>query len=430
MIERRRLQQQEEQPRREKAEANRLKLTKAVIDRRECPAVGQQVIWDKEQKGLSVLMSKSVKSFRATYRLRGRTLTTVIGRVGEMDLDEARDTVSQYRRDARKGIDPKGPKPGEKTFEQVVDDFIEKYAKPNQRRWYQVQGVLKRCTPLLKRPFDAIELAEVMTMLDDLAVKKKHPYAASVALSHLKTLWKWAKSRGFVKATIFVDVTSDFERRRRNRVYSDDEIKRIWKAAEAMPSPVETAYYKVLLLLAPRISSLAWMRRSHMTFDDKSNPTLWTVPYELTKSTKRVKDPTAEPRIYHVPLPSMVQRILKPLLSKAQQPDDLVFPGLPIRRTKDQGFDMLTHRLTRHLINGGAPKDFFAHAFRHTMASWFKVNGASEYERSLLLNHSSSSVTEGYSHGTPHKLKLELLERWAVHVEALITPAEGVAVLR
>ena len=47
-----------------------------------------------------------------------------------------------------------------------------------------------------------------------------------------------------------------------------------------------------------------------------------------------------------------------------------------------------------------------------------------------MLNHSGSgSVTARYSHGLPLNLKRELLEKWADHIESLISP-EGVAVLR
>ena len=62
-----------------------------------------------------------VKSFPATYRLRGKTLTTVIGRVGEIELEEPRDICGQYRRDTRKVIDPKAPKPGTPTYADIVD---------------------------------------------------------------------------------------------------------------------------------------------------------------------------------------------------------------------------------------------------------------------------------------------------------------------
>jgi hypothetical protein len=63
-------------------------------------------------------------------------------------------------------------------------------------------------------------------------------------------------------------------------------------------------------------------------------------------------------------------------------------------------------------------------------ATWLETQGCSEREHGLVLNHSRSSVTVGYSHGHATKPKLELLEKWAAHVEALVTPAEGVAVPR
>jgi integrase len=426
-----------------KAEPLRVKkLTKSIVDKLEngarfkvgkvdlvCPAEGQFVVWE-EGTGFSVLVSESVKSYRATYRLRGKTVSWVFARVGEMEVDDARDECGRHRHLAqRKGIDPKGPKPGEQTFAEVAAEYVEKYCKPNQRRWSQVDGALKRCTPLLKRPFDAIELGEVMRYLDDLATK--HPAAATVTLSHLKNLWRWAKTRGYVKGlSIFVDVKADFEKRRRERVYSDDEVKAIWKAAEAMPVPVETAFFKVLLLLAPRIASLAFMKREHLTIDDKGNPVVWITPHELTKSTKRVKDPSAKPRIYITPLPLMVQRILKPLLAKAPEGDDLVFKGLPIRRTKDGSPDLETQRLVRWLVKGGAAQDFKAHSMRHTVATWLENEGASEWERGLVLNHSGSTVTAGYSHGHATKLKLELLTKWTAHVEGLVSGGANVSVLR
>jgi hypothetical protein len=47
----------------------------------------------------------------------------------------------------------------------------------------------------------------------------------------------------------------------------------------------------------------------------------------------------------------------------------------------------------------------------------------------LVLNHSGQGVTAGYSHGYAQKLKLELFQKWAAHVEALLQPF-GAALLR
>ena len=49
--------------------------------------------------------------------------------------------------------------------------------------------------------------------------------------------------------------------------------------------------------------------------------------------------------------------------------------------------------LVDRLVRGGAPKDFTPHALRHTCASWFEDQGASLYERALVLNHAQGGVT-------------------------------------
>ena len=46
-----------------------------------------------------------------------------------------------------------------------------------------------------------------------------------------------------------------------------------------------------------------------------------------------------------------------------------------------------------------------------------------------MLNHSGSGVTAGYLHGHALDLKRELLDKWAKHVEGLVSPS-GAALLR
>jgi hypothetical protein len=46
------------------------------------------------------------------------------------------------------------------------------------------------------------------------------------------------------------------------------------------------------------------------------------------------------------------------------------------------------------------------------VATWLEKQGHSEWERGLVLNHSDSGVTAGYSHGYPLDRKRELLEKW------------------
>jgi len=55
--------------------ANTKNLTKAIIDKVPYPDAGQTIIWEIEQKGLSVLVSKTTKTFRATFRIDHKKAT-------------------------------------------------------------------------------------------------------------------------------------------------------------------------------------------------------------------------------------------------------------------------------------------------------------------------------------------------------------------
>ena len=122
----------------------------------------------------------------------------------------------------------------------------------------------------------------------------------------------------------------------------------------------------------------------------------------------------------------MAQRIIRGLPKAGER----LFPSLFVTKTKAGQPIFEGVPLQRKLKACGGPNDFNYHRARHTLATFLETEGCSEYERALILNHAGSgSVTAGYSHGYPLKLKLDLLTRWAEHVERLVQP-EGVALLR
>ena len=254
-------------------------------------------------------------------------------------------------------------------------------------------------------------------MVDQL-VKDGHGPKAAVTVAWLRKLWRWAFEREIVAAPIMDAVKVRYPKRVRDRTFDDAEIKAIWQAAERLTA-AEAAFVKLALLLAPRKTALAAMRWTDL--DSVDAPTLWTTPPDYTKSRK-----TSLPRRYLTPLPPLAQRILKGL----PQSDERVFPSLMVYRTPAQRPWFDSSRLTRRLLGFGAPEDFALHACRHTLATWLQNKGHSEWECGLVLNHSGTgSVTSNYSHGYPLELKLELLTKWADHVERLVQP-EGVSVLR
>jgi hypothetical protein len=278
-----------------RADACKVTFTELGLQRLRVPKVGQTVIWDsgtKGQSGLSVLSSAGgTKTFRATFALNGRYISAKIGRVGELDLTQARAITLEYRKLAAQGIDPRKPRRANKTvFEDIVAEFVEHYAKPRQRRWDQTEQTLLNCAPLLGRDITTITKQELRELLRGY-VGAGHPYKARTAHSWLKTFFKWCTQEDIVTSSPMEAVTIEIEKRERTRVYTDAEIVATWNAAGKL-DPVESAYTKLLILLAPRTTALAGLLRSHL--DDPTNPTTWTTPWELTKSRKK----TGKKKVY------------------------------------------------------------------------------------------------------------------------------------
>jgi integrase len=177
--------------------------------------------------------------------------------------------------------------------------------------------------------------------------------------------------------------------------------------------------------MAPRKTALACMRYGDL--DNAKNPTRWTTPFEFTKSKKSLSPDQQRQRKYETPLPPLAVRIIKGLPRK--DGSDLVLAGLPgvSINTATQRKRFTGTKLFRKLVKHGAPKDFYPHAMRHTVATWLENQGHSVWERGLVLNHASTGVTAGYSHGHPLELKRMLLGKWAAHVEGLVQPPPVVA---
>jgi integrase len=335
-----------------------------------------------------------------------------IGRHGEMSLGEARALTADYRAQANKGVDPRKPKPSVLTFEDVVDRFIEQWAKPSQRSWQQTERILKQsCKPWLKTAMAEITKADARTLIRGF-INEGHPYKASVTKAWLRKLWRWAAGEDLVAAPIMDALGIPIEKQPHERFYDDAETAAIWNASDCLSDPAHTAYFKLLVLLAPRKSALAGMKWSDIEVKDGHQ--IWTTPHEFTKTKKS----SAKKRVYRTPLPPLAQRILKGL--PRRDGEDRVFATMPLPTTW----------FARQLRAHGAPADFRYHSVRHSVATWLQNNGCSEWEIGLVLNHSGSGVTAGYSHGTPLKLKLELLTRWSDHVASLVQPQEGVTLLR
>ncbi|MBV9311727.1 MAG: hypothetical protein JOZ73_12910 [Solirubrobacterales bacterium] len=265
-----------------------------------------------------------------------------------MSLSEARAQTRTDREDARRGVDPRRPRPRElRLFGEVVGEFIEHYAKARQRTWKQTERVLRvNCADWLDRPMATITRQDAQALLRGF-IADGHPYKASMTMCWIKTLWRWASDEEIIPDDPMHRVKIEVELRPRERVYTDAEIAATWRAAEGL-DPDKSAFVKLVILLAPRKTALAAMQWNHL--DDPSNPTLWTTPHELTKSKKKAN----RRRVYLTPLPPLAQRIIRGLPRSGER----VFPSLPV--AAGDRFSFHGARLLARLVERGAPPDLGA----------------------------------------------------------------------
>jgi integrase len=333
-----------------------------------------------------------------------------------MPLAEARRRCSEARGLAREGKDPRAGDPAKSgSFETVLKDWVarEQIGRRKNKSALKTQSfLLSSCAALLERPVAAIQYSEIEKLLDSIrdgdgAGQEPRPAAAIRIFAHLRDFFNWCSRReGPVQRSPMEGMPRPATPTARDRVYTDAEIRAIWRAADKLDRQ-EGGYVKLILLLALRREELAQAKWSE--FDNAEAPTLLTIPFERTKGKQ-----TRKPLTYLVPLPPLATRIIRSL---PRHDDPRVFGRIDFQRLKGA------------LVAAGAPADFRLHTGRHTVATWLQNAGKNEWERALVLNHASSGITAGYSHGHSTNLKRKLLEEWADYVERLVQPSPGVSVL-
>ena len=123
-----------------------------------------------------------------------------------------------------------------------------------------------------------ITRTDIVRLLDRIADKSGAPMADHV-LAYLRRVMTWHASRSddFRSPIVRGMARTRPSQRRRQRVLSDDEIRAVWRAAEASPSAFGYLV-QFLLLTATRRTEAAAMRRSEVVGND------WIIPQERYKT--------------------------------------------------------------------------------------------------------------------------------------------------
>ncbi len=279
------------------------RITDKLVRDMAAPEKGNRIVYDDAVQGFGVrITAKGARSFILNYRFsdpdvirRSSEYRYTIGSYPAWSVAAAREEAKGWRqkidrgeghplgerREARESV--KRAREAE-TYSEAVEDYIKR--EQQGRRKNATASEVRRA--LLREgkgwqddPVASITASSVRKLLEEIRdgsgkeEAKPRPYLANRMHAYLSLFFKWCAEPGIEKvpASPMIGLRRPWEgEEARQRFYSDDEIKGLWKAADKVGG-IGGAFVKVVLLTGKRKSALAAMR-----WEDLADSGMWTPP--------------------------------------------------------------------------------------------------------------------------------------------------------
>jgi hypothetical protein len=320
-------------------------------------------------------------------------------------ISEAREKARDAIRAIREGRDQNA---GPKTFETVADEWFKRHV---EARGLISAPDLRSCLdrhliPAWRdRDFNSIRRGDVCNLLDSVE-DSNGAVVADFTLAVIRMICNWQVTRDENYTSPIVKGMRRRKPTKRDRVLDDEEIRKVWRVAEA--NGTFGAFVRVALLTAQRREKIASMR-----WDDLSDDGEWQIPVQ-----EREKG-TAGSLI----LPEAALDII------AEQPrfvsNPYVFAG--IGDSYLQGMSKRKAQFDAKL-SGVAP--WTVHDLRRTARSLMSRAGVRPDVGERVLGHAQSGVLGIYDRHEYRTEKANALNVLAGLIESIVHPTDNVIALR
>lgn len=243
--------------------ANKRKLSELFVKRAR-PKSKAHLIWDTKQSGLALRMRPTGnRSWFFIYSRHGRPRWYRIGDAKAIDLADARTLAAEAALAVAKGGDPAADRKAQRsrgTFEELAAQYVREYASKQNKSWKQADTLVRRYVipKWGKLQAAAITRNDVKTLMSDIAA----PVLADQVLAAASAIFTWA-----IKEKLLLENPCRLVDRNptasRERVLSDSEVPKFWRAFDSAGLIAGTAL-KTILLTGQRPGEVAHMRREHI----------------------------------------------------------------------------------------------------------------------------------------------------------------------
>jgi integrase len=397
------------------------KLTAIAVDNAK-PKKGEDGKIERKEisdggSGLYLIVQPSgAKSWAVRYRIAGKSKKHTLGDGVFLSLAAARVAATQALEQIDQGADPTVEKRKAKATSaeqealraqdgvpKLFNDFIELHAKrklrANTLAQYQSIGRRFIVPPWRDRTVHDIRKRDIIAMIDPIAVDR--PIMANRTQEVGHKFFEWLVARDVIAANPFAGLAMPGVERQRERFLNDSEVAQLWGACDG--DPIFGAAIRVMLLTGCRRSEVAEMTRSEINADAR----VWTIPAVRSKNRKP----------HTVPLSTLAWKIID--AAPRIKGSDHVFS------TSGQGPIANFHHVKDRLdakLNFAEP--WVIHDLRRTVASGLqRLKVRLEVTESVLGHRSGSfrGIVGVYQQHDYAEEKADALQRWADHIEQLIT---------
>jgi integrase len=385
--------------------AKKILTNRAIQAFKPAPAGKRLLVWDAQVPGLGVRVTDTgQKTFVLVTRYPGdqHPSPRALGSYGVMTLEAARTKGREWLGLIGNGVDPKVQKAAQEanTLQAVAEAYLRRESRLRsigQRRAILDRLILPKFGTRLIEDIRRVDIAALLDRIEDAS----GPAMAQQTLAVLRRLFSWhaGRSDDFRSPIVRGMSRTKPSERQRQRTLSDDEIRAIWRVAEASPS-VFGYLVQFLLLTAVRRNEAARMRHSEIAGDD------WTVPQDRYKTGKELV----------IPLSPAAKAVLAKVIGRG----DFVFTT--DCKTPISGFS----KFKRAFDDACGVTGWTLHDCRRTARSLMSRAGVSSDHAERALGHVIGGIRSTYDRHEFYAEKKRAFAALAAQIEHILHPHDNV----
>lgn len=373
---------------------------------------------------------KGKRSFFLLARFPPSTNPTrrTLGEYPALELGDAREKAREWLSMLERGIDPRRQLDAERlarereeagkkdrAFETVLDRYIKARRRDGIRKVDEDERDFNReCLPIWKdRDIGEITMADILKVVESIRDRGAQRQALNMA-QKIGTFFNWCADDEIIPASPYrpkrVTIAIG-QRQSRERVFTDDEIRAFWKAADDL-GPIYCDIYRILLLTGQRLNDIAKASWSEIDLERKA----LTVPKERFKSD----------RDHVIPLTDNVVAILASVKRWKNCPWVFSLNGkVPVTIG-----DKVKRRLDEKMLAVLKEDDeativpWVNHDLRRTVRTRLSELDVMDEVAEAVIGHMPTKLNRTYNHSDRLRVKLEALTRWQGALRSILGKSE------